>query len=221
MPGCPCLFVRLSGCPLRCAWCDTTYAYEEGEHRSLDDLLAEILGYGVNLVEITGGEPLAQPRVLELINALCGRGLTVLLETSGACDISPVDQRAHIIMDYKCPSSGMTQRMHLPNLELLAPKDELKLVLAGREDYEHAKELITSRGLTERCQVLMSCVYGPFAFPGIWPAGYCATGCRRACSCRCINTSGRLICAGCKSRDRFMKSKARPAMFKRTGLSDY
>jgi 7-carboxy-7-deazaguanine synthase len=158
--GLPCLFVRLSGCPLRCTWCDTTYAYEEGVIWQLAELSGHILDQGCNLVELTGGEPLAQAGALELITRLCDAGSTVLIETCGAVDIGPVDQRAHVIMDYKCPSSGMTSRMDIENLGRLAAKDELKLVLAGREDYEHAKQLIMEHDLPGRCALIMSTVFG-------------------------------------------------------------
>ena len=108
--GLPCVMVRLAGCPLRCKWCDTTYAYDQGENMDLKDIMAKILSFGVDMVEVTGGEPLVQKNTPPLLKELCDQGLTVLLETNGAEDIGPVDERVHVIMDLKCPSSGMTPR---------------------------------------------------------------------------------------------------------------
>ena len=104
--GLPCVMVRLTGCPLRCVWCDTAYAYEQGLEMTQEQVVGQVLSQGVGLVELTGGEPLAQAGSLPLLSALCDQGLTVLLETSGALDISPVDPKVHVIMDYKCPGSG-------------------------------------------------------------------------------------------------------------------
>ncbi len=161
--GLACAFVRLTGCPLRCRWCDTAYAYEDGEYLSLNEVVRRVLDFGVGLAEVTGGEPLAQAASLELITGLCDLGRTVLLETSGAFDIRPVDRRARIIMDVKCPSSGMHERLHRPNLDSLGPRDEVKFVLAGRPDYDYARGLILGQGLHRRCQVLLSTVQGELA----------------------------------------------------------
>lgn len=157
--GQPCVFVRLTGCPLRCTWCDTEYAFYGGEEMSVADVLATVKSYGCRLVEITGGEPLAQSQAFQLIESLCGAGYTVLIETSGAIDISPVDRRAHVILDVKCPGSGMMERMWWPNLAQLTAKDEVKFVIAGRSDYDWAAGIIAQHGLTGLCPVLMSPVF--------------------------------------------------------------
>ena len=161
--GQPCVFVRLTGCPLRCTWCDTDYAFYGGQERSIDDVLAQVLDYGCPLVEVTGGEPLVQPDCLPFITRLCDAGYRVLLETSGTIDIEPVDPRAHVILDVKCPGSGMTDRMHWPNLSRLAAKDEAKFVLADRADYDWAREILAQYGVTVRCPVLFSPVFGSLA----------------------------------------------------------
>lgn len=158
--GQPCVFVRLTGCPLRCRWCDTGYAFYGGHEATIGEILSNVSSYGCRLVEVTGGEPLAQPDSEALIRALCDAGHTVLVETSGALNVASVDRRAHIILDVKCPESGMTERMHWPNLETLTEKDEAKFVLAGRADYEWAREIITRYDLIVRCPVLMSPVFG-------------------------------------------------------------
>ncbi len=158
--GQPCVFIRLTGCPLRCTWCDTEYSFYGGSLRSVDGLLAQVAQYGCRLVEVTGGEPLAQPESLPLIARLCDEGYTVLLETSGAIDIEPVDRRAHIILDIKCPGSGMTDRMHWPNLDHLTAKDEAKFVLASRVDYDWARDIVARFRLANRCTVLFSPVFG-------------------------------------------------------------
>ena len=161
--GQPCVFVRLTGCPLRCTWCDTDYAFYGGQERSIGEVLAQVQDYGCPLVEVTGGEPLVQPDCLPFISRLCDAGYRVLLETSGAIDIDPVDPRVHVILDVKCPGSGMTDRMHWPNLSRLAAKDEAKFVLADRADYDWAKEILAQYGVTARCPVLFSPVFGSLA----------------------------------------------------------
>lgn len=158
--GEPCVFVRLTGCPLRCNWCDTDYAFYGGQDISIEEILDKVASYGCRLVEVTGGEPLAQEGASSLISRLCDVGHTVLVETSGALDIGSVDQRAHLILDVKCPGSGMSDRMHWPNLDKLARKDEVKFVLADRRDYEWARDVITRYNLTARCPVLMGPVFG-------------------------------------------------------------
>ena len=157
--GQPCVFVRLTGCPLRCTWCDTDYAFYGGRECSIDEVLATVQTYGCRLVEVTGGEPLVQPECLPFMTRLCDAGYTVLLETSGAVDIAPVDLRAHVILDVKCPGSGMTDRMHWPNLSRLAAKDEAKFVLADRADYDWAREILARYDVTGRCSVLFSPVF--------------------------------------------------------------
>ncbi|HKQ34740.1 MAG TPA: 7-carboxy-7-deazaguanine synthase QueE, partial [Nitrospiraceae bacterium] len=158
--GQPCVFVRLTGCPLRCTWCDTDYAFYGGHECSIDEILAKVRTYGCRLVEVTGGEPLAQPESLPLMARLCDAGYTVLLETSGAIDIAPVDPRVHIILDVKCPGSGMTDRMHWPNLSKLTAKDEAKFVLADRADYDWAREILAEHAIAGRCTILFSPVFG-------------------------------------------------------------
>lgn len=158
--GQPCVFVRLTGCPLRCTWCDTEYAFYGGQECSVDEVLERVGSIGCRLVEITGGEPLAQPEAFALVTKLCDAGYTVLIETSGAMDIAVVDQRAHVILDVKCPGSGMTDRMYWPNLGKLTMKDEAKFVLADRQDYDWAREIMSRYQLTERCVVLFSPVFG-------------------------------------------------------------
>ena len=158
--GQPCVFVRLTGCPLRCAWCDTEYAFYGGSEISIDEILAKVKSYDCSLVEVTGGEPLAQPESIPLISKLCDAGYRVLIETSGAIDIASVDGRAHIILDVKCPGSGMMDRMHWPNLSLLTKKDEAKFVLVDRNDYEWARRIIDQHDLASRCMLLMSPAFG-------------------------------------------------------------
>jgi len=158
--GHPCLFVRLTGCPLRCSWCDTSYAFYEGTERSIESILSELERHECRLVEITGGEPLAQPEVHALITALADRGYTVLIETSGAMDIAPVDRRANIIMDVKCPGSAMEDRNRWTNIPLLKPQDELKFVIKDRADYDWAVTIVRKYALADRHTVLFSPVFG-------------------------------------------------------------
>lgn len=158
--GLPCVFVRLTGCNLRCVWCDTEYAFEEGRPMELDEVLAAVEAYDCPLVEITGGEPLAQEGVHPLMTALCDRGRTVLLETGGSIDISGVDRRVRRIVDLKCPGSGMEKRNHWPNLEALRATDEVKFVVADRADFEWAAEVIRRHNLAARCAVFLSPVFG-------------------------------------------------------------
>jgi 7-carboxy-7-deazaguanine synthase len=154
--GRPCVLIRLTGCHLRCVWCDTAHAFHEGEWMGRDEVLTRVAAFGCRLVELTGGEPLLQPGALPLLAALCDSGYEVLLETSGAVDIAPVDPRVRRIVDVKCPGSGEAASNHWPNLDLLGPTDELKLVLADRSDYEWARELVQERRLADRCPVWFS-----------------------------------------------------------------
>ena len=154
--GWPCVFVRLTGCNLRCTWCDTTYSFNEGQPTPLDDILAKVRSFETQLVEVTGGEPLLQPNVLPLLTRLCDLGKTVLLETSGSLDIAPVDPRVVKIMDLKCPSSGETDKNCYANLRHLTKLDELKFVIADQADYDWAKRIITAEQLNQRCSVLVS-----------------------------------------------------------------
>jgi len=158
--GLPCVFVRFTGCPLRCSWCDTAYAFYEGTERSLESILNEVEHYDCRLVEITGGEPLAQAEAHGLITALADRGYTVLIETSGAIDLAPVDPRAILIMDLKCPGSGMEDRNRWSNLSLLKPHDEVKFVIKDRADYDWAVGIIRRYDLSDRQRVLLSPVFG-------------------------------------------------------------
>jgi len=158
--GLPCVFLRTTGCPLRCTWCDTEYAFHEGSRWQLEDLVQEACRHEVPLVEITGGEPLAQPAVPALAAALLARGKTVLVETSGAFDISVLPEGVHRIMDLKCPGSGESASNDWANLERLRPGDEIKFVLAGRPDYEWARDVIARHDLASRVPVLLSPVWG-------------------------------------------------------------
>lgn len=158
--GQPCVFVRLTGCPLRCSWCDSEYTFSGGTEMTLDEVLDRVRGYRCRLVEITGGEPLHQPKAFLLVERLCSEGYEVLIETSGAIDIAPVDKRAHVILDVKCPGSGMAERMHWDNLNRLTEKDEVKFVIKDREDYEWASSIVTKYGLEKRCAVLFGPVFG-------------------------------------------------------------
>lgn len=158
--GLPCVFVRLTGCPLRCTWCDTDYAFFGGTDHSIEQILERVQSYDCELVEVTGGEPLAQSDSHTLLHRLCQAGFTVLLETSGAVDTVMVDPSVHIILDIKCPGSGMTDRMYWPNVERLRPKDEAKFVIQDQRDYEWAKQVVAQYRLTDRCPVLFSPVFG-------------------------------------------------------------
>ena len=190
--GWPCVFVRLTGCNLRCLYCDTQYAYEEGQERTIKEIMAEVkrrhsrrnsdCGFGVvggglfnpqsairnpksrgPLVEITGGEPMLQEDVHALMEALLSEGYRVLLETNGSLDLTEVDERVIRIMDVKCPGSGMSDRVFWPNLELVRRSDEVKFVLSDRRDYEWAKEVIARHQLPLQCTVLLSAVFGPLS----------------------------------------------------------
>ena len=158
--GLPCIFVRLSFCNLRCSWCDSEYTFYEGKKKSFQDVLDTLADYPCKLVEVTGGEPLAQENCEPFMKLLCDEGYTVLLETSGSLDISRVDPRVHIIMDLKCPGSGMVARNRYPNVDLLKSTDELKFVIKDRHDYEWAKNIILKDNLQDRFTVLMSPVFG-------------------------------------------------------------
>lgn len=148
--GLPCTFVRLTGCPLRCAWCDTEYSFHGGERMTLDHIVRRVEEIGTPLVELTGGEPLIHRNAFELARVLLDRDFTVLVETSGAIDIEPLDPRVHTIMDLKCPGSGEEQRNLWSNLEHLGAQDEVKFVIAGRQDYEWARGVVRERGLDRR-----------------------------------------------------------------------
>jgi len=161
--GFPTVFIRLTGCPLRCRYCDTEYAFSGGEQMSIDAVIEAVADYNTRYVCVTGGEPLAQPGCAVLLTGLCDGGYEVLLETSGALDISGVDRRVTVVMDIKTPASGEADRMLWSNLEHLKPTDQIKLVLSDRSDYEWARQLIETRGLAGRCSVLLSPAWGQLA----------------------------------------------------------
>ena len=162
--GLPCVFVRLTFCDLRCTYCDTEYAFYEGNKMALGEIMEKVRSFGCPLVEVTGGEPLLQPNCVPLLQMLCEAGFTVLLETSGAHDIAAVDPRVHRIMDLKTPSSGEEGRNLYANIAHLTPRDELKFVVGSREDYEWAREKIRGHDLATKVNaVLLSPVFGKIA----------------------------------------------------------
>jgi 7-carboxy-7-deazaguanine synthase len=159
--GCPCVFVRLSFCDLRCNYCDTDYAFYEGNKRRLDEILHTVATYSCALVEVTGGEPLLQKNVLPLMSMLCDSDYTVLLETSGAHDISKVDPRVHRIMDLKTPGSGEMDKNLWSNIDHLTALDEVKFVMGSREEYEWSRDKVQRYDLSSRCRaVLFSPIFG-------------------------------------------------------------
>lgn len=161
--GLPTVFIRLTGCPLRCSWCDTEYAFTGGETKPIAEVVAEAGRHGTRTVCVTGGEPLAQKNCLPLLAALCDAGFDVSLETSGALDIGSVDPRVSRIMDLKAPGSGESDKNLWTNLARLTARDEVKIVVADRADYEWARGVIAEHRLTERCPVLLSPVQGRLA----------------------------------------------------------
>jgi len=161
--GLPTVFVRLTGCPLRCVYCDTTYAFKGGENRSIDAIVDEVLSYGVQHVTVTGGEPLAQKRCIKLLSDLCDKGLNVSLETSGAIDVADVDARVMKVMDLKTPSSGEMARNLMSNLEHLNAHDEVKFVIGDQADYDWSVEQLKTHAIDQRCKVLFSPVQGQFS----------------------------------------------------------
>jgi 7-carboxy-7-deazaguanine synthase len=158
--GLPTVFIRLTGCPLRCVYCDTEYAFTGGKKTEIDEILAEVDSYGTSYVTVTGGEPLAQPGCLDLMTRLLDKGYTVSLETSGALDISKVDPRVIKVMDLKTPSSGELSRNLYQNIDFLNRKDQIKFVIGNEEDYVWSKAALHEYGLLERCQILFSPVMG-------------------------------------------------------------
>ena len=160
--GRPCSFVRLTGCPMRCVWCDSVYTFTGGERMTFDEIFAKLEEFGCPLVEVTGGEPFAQKNVFPFITELADRGYEVLIETGGYVSTENVDPRAKIILDVKCPASGEAGRNHWPNLERLRPDvDEVKFVIADLPDWEFANDMIARFELEKRCrEILISPVHG-------------------------------------------------------------
>ncbi len=157
--GKPCVFVRLTGCNLRCTWCDSEFTFTGGEIRDLEEVAAEAHAQGIHTVEVTGGEPLLQPNVHTLMQRLLDMGHEVLLETSGSLDIGPVPEAVHVIMDLKCPDSGEVDKNRWENIPLLRPHHEVKAVIASRKDYEWSLAKVREHKINERCPVLFSPVW--------------------------------------------------------------
>ena len=158
--GTPCVMIRLTGCNLRCSWCDTQYAWDQGRQMSIDQVLARVEELACRLVAVTGGEPLLQPATPELLRRLCEAGHITLLETNGSLDVSPVDRRVVKIVDFKCPASGYQENNRWENLEQLTQDDEVKFVIADREDYDFARQAVATRNITELCAVILAPVHG-------------------------------------------------------------
>ena len=158
--GCPTVFIRLTGCPLRCGYCDTSYAFQGGEWYTLDDILQEVARYNTRHVTVTGGEPLAQKPCSNLLSRLCDAGYQVSLETSGALDVSAVDSRVVKVMDIKTPASGEADKNLESNLQYLTSQDQIKFVLCDRQDYDWAVTLLQRDALADKCEVLFSPVHG-------------------------------------------------------------
>ncbi|MDO9205776.1 7-carboxy-7-deazaguanine synthase QueE [Methylotenera sp.] len=157
--GLPTVFIRLTGCPMRCVYCDTAYAFSGGSNMEITDILAKVVTYGTKYVTVTGGEPLAQKDCHILLKDLCDKGYSVSLETGGAIDISLVDKRVSVILDVKTPGSGEVKNNLWGNLAHLKKSDEVKFVLCSRADYDWAKEILVSHQITDKCPVLFSPVY--------------------------------------------------------------
>ncbi len=157
--GLPCVFVRLTYCNLRCSFCDTEYAFFEGDEMVIDDIFDQVVAYECRLVEITGGEPLIQKNVQQLMTKLCDAGYQVLLETAGHMDISNVDKRVHCIMDIKCPSSNESDKILWENISSLTEKDEVKFVIGNKDDFNYAVEVVEKYKLSDKCMVLFSPVF--------------------------------------------------------------
>jgi 7-carboxy-7-deazaguanine synthase len=158
--GMPCTFIRLTGCNLRCSYCDTAYAYYNGRELSEDEIMSEVRRAGIDLVEITGGEPLLQKEVSHLIERLLDKGHTVLVETNGSQSIKEIDKRAIVILDIKTPGSDMSKEMDFSNLDFVKSSDEIKFVITSRGDYEWSKEIIQRFKLMEKCHLLYSPAFG-------------------------------------------------------------
>ena len=157
--GLPCIFIRLTGCNLRCSWCDTAYAFYEGKNMSIDEILQKVENFGIHLVEITGGEPLMQDNVYTLMRSLIEKGYKVMLETGGSISLERVPKDVIKIMDLKCPGSGEQDKNNLDNLKLLAPHDEVKFVILDRKDYEWSRDIIKKFKINETAHILLSPVF--------------------------------------------------------------
>jgi 7-carboxy-7-deazaguanine synthase len=157
--GLPCVFIRLTYCNLRCTYCDTEYAFYDGKDYSIDEIIEQVKKYNCKLVEVTGGEPLFQKECYDLLRHLCSEGFEVLLETGGSLPIKDVDPKVKIIMDLKCPSSGMIKKNLYENINFLKPADELKFVIGTREDFDWAKEIIKQHDLNNKNEILFSVVF--------------------------------------------------------------
>ena len=163
-----CVFVRLTGCNLRCSYCDTEYAFHGGKKYSVPEILEKVISYNSNMVEITGGEPLLQKSVLPLMAQLCDKGLSVLIETSGNRDISEIDSRVNIIMDLKTPSSGESHQNRYENIENISQKDEVKFVIGDRNDYDWSKDQISKFELDKQCgNIIFSPVFDKISYPDL------------------------------------------------------
>ena len=157
--GLPCIFIRLTGCNLRCSWCDTAYAFHEGKNMSIDEILQKVENFGIHLVEITGGEPLMQDNVYTLMKRLIEKGYKVMLETGGSISLERVPKDVIKIMDLKCPGSGEQDKNNLDNLKLLAPHDEVKFVILDKKDYEWSRDIIKKYKINETAHILFSPVF--------------------------------------------------------------
>ena len=158
--GCPTVFIRLTGCPLRCGYCDTSYAFSGGAWYSLDQIMEQVKQYPARYITVTGGEPLAQKSCTELLARLCDEGYRVSIETSGALDVSNIDSRVKRVMDLKTPASGECEKNLYQNIEYLGQNDEVKFVICNRDDYQWSKDILDKYRLNERCEVLFSPVHG-------------------------------------------------------------
>ena len=157
--GLPCIFIRLTGCNLRCSWCDTAYAFHEGKNMSIDEILQKVENFGIHLVEITGGEPLMQDNVYTLMRRLIKKGYKVMLETGGSISLERVPKEVIKIMDLKCPGSGEQEKNNLDNLKLLVPHDEVKFVILDKKDYEWSRDIIKRYKINETAHILISPVF--------------------------------------------------------------
>ena len=162
--GLPTVFIRLTGCPLRCQYCDTAYAFSGGKNSSIDEILDSVKKYNTKYVTVTGGEPLAQKNCLSLLTQLCDRGYLVSLETSGALSIADVDRRVVKVVDIKTPGSLESSKNNFENIEYLLPHDQIKFVICNREDYDWSKKMMAQFRLTEKCEILFSPSYHQLSY---------------------------------------------------------